>query len=170
MGIKLTSLILENDNLQMMKKYGASAKKVAAQLLTKKGLQEADYFILRIKYESRLKDWVALYRSHTVMSGRPIFWINGHLPEIMKEQGVDVHIVRIMTDNILHEWWHAICESLRVFKMRGAQVTTPIDDFDEEDLAEKFISWCGGDAWRVVDDNEAQVFESAIKEFNALWA
>jgi hypothetical protein len=119
--IKLIEIVQDNENLRMMKKYGAAAKRAASHLLTRKGLEEADYFILRIKEFKKDKDWVAMYRSHSVMSGRPIFWINALLPEIAKEQGVDFPMVRIMTDNILHEWFHAICEALRMFRMRGGR-------------------------------------------------
>lgn len=171
--INLTEIIKDNENLRMMKKYGASAKKVAAQLLKKKGLEEADYFILRIKEMPKYgHDWVASYRSNTVMSGRPIFWINVHLPEIMKDHGVDTHIVRIMTDNILHEWWHAICEAFRIAQFRNVPLKTkvsPRTDQKEEDDAELFISYCGGDAWRNVTEEKAKYFEHAIQEFNGLW-
>ena len=157
----------------MLKKQGAMAKKASVQLLTKKGLEEADYCILRIKEMPKYgMNWVALYRTHSVISGRPIFWINVHLPEIARQYDVNPDLVRIMTDNILHEWWHAICDALRASQFRNVPLKTKVSfrpDKVEEDMAEKFIAYCGGDTWGDVSSKEAKYFEGAIQEFNSLW-
>ena len=152
----------------MLKKQGAMAKKAATQLLGKRGLEEPEYFILRIK-ELKNVDWVALYRTNSVISGRPIFWINYRLSEMIDE---GENIVRVMTDNILHEWWHAICDALRASQFRSVPLKTKVSfrpDKVEEGMAEKFIAYCGGDTWRDVSSKEAKYFEGAIQEFNSLW-
>jgi hypothetical protein len=170
--ISLIEIIKDNDELHMLKKQGSMAKKAATQLLTKKGLEEADYFILRIKESSKLKNWVALYRTHSIMSGRPIFWINSHLPEIVRQYDPDINMVRVMVDNILHEWWHAICDAFRASQFRNVPLKTKVSfrpDQTEEDMAEKFIAYCGGDTWGDVSSKEAKYFADAIQEFNGLW-
>ena len=170
--IKLTEIVEDNNALGKLKKEALVAKKVAAVLLSKKGLTGADYFILRIKEASKLKDWVALYRGNSVLSGRPIFWINAHLPEIVRQYDTSVSLTRIMVDNILHEWWHAICDALRASQQQNVPLKTKVSlqvDQPEEDNAEKFISFCGGDVWNSVSEEEAKMFEGAIQEFNGLW-
>ena len=152
----------------MLKKQGAMAKKASVQLLGKRGLEEPEYFILRIK-ELKNVNWVALYRTNSVISGRPIFWINYRLSEMIDE---GENIVRVMTDNILHEWWHAICDALRASQFRSVPLKTKVSfrpDKVEEDMAEKFIAYCGGDTWGDVSSKEAKYFEGAIQEFNSLW-
>lgn len=169
--ISLTEIIKDNESLHMLKRQGSMAKKAAVQLLTKKGLEEADYFILRIK-ELKNVDWVALYRANSVMSGRPIIWINYRLPEIIQRSDPGENIVRVMTDNILHEWWHAICDALRASQFRNVPLKTKVSfrpDHVEEGMAEKFIAYCGGDTWGDVSSKEAKYFEGAIQEFNSLW-
>jgi hypothetical protein len=169
--ISLTEIIKDNENLHMLKKQGSMAKKAAAQLLGKKGVESPEFFILRIK-ELKNVDWVALYRTHTVMSGRPIIWINYHLPEIIKERDPGANIVRVMTDNILHEWWHAICDAFRASQFRNVPLKTKVSfhpDHKEEVMAEKFIAFCGGDTWGDVSEKEANYFAGAIQEFNGLW-
>ena len=147
------------------------AKKAAGQILGKAGLESPEFFILRIK-ELKQIDWVALYRTHTVLSGRPIFWINSHLPEIIAERDPGASIVRVMTDNILHEWWHAICDAFRASQFRNVPLKTKVSfqpDRKEEEMAEKFIAYCGGDTWGDVSSKEAKYFKDAIQEFNGLW-
>ena len=149
------------------------AKKVAVELLSKKGLEEADYCILRIKEMPKYgMNWVASYRTHSIMSGRPIFWINVHLPEIVRQTDPGMNLIRVMADNILHEWWHAICEAFRIHQFRNVPLKTKVSfrpDQAEEDMAEKFIAYCGGDTWGDVSSKEAKDFEGAIQEFNSLW-
>ena len=170
--IKLTEIVNDNNAIVKLKKEAAIAKRVACDLLAKKGLNDPDYCILRLKQVSKLKDWIALYRTNSVLSGRPIFWINSDLPEIARREGADVKLTRIMVDNILHEWWHAICDALRASQQRNVPVKTKVSsmpDNIEEDHAEKFISFCGGDAWNTISDEEMKMFEGAIQEFNGLW-
>ena len=169
--ISLTEIIKDNESLRTLKKQGSMAKKASVQLLSKRGLEEADYFILRLKESSKLKNWVALYRTHSIMSGRPIFWINANLPEIVNQYDPDVNLVRVMTDNILHEWWHAICDAFRASQFRNVPLKTKVSfqpDQKEENMAEKFIAYCGGDAWNDVSEKEAKYFADAIQEFNSL--
>ena len=81
-------------------------------------------------------------------------------------------MVRAMTHNILHEWWHAICDALRAAQHRNVKIQTKTSyhpDAQEEDMAEKFIAFCDGDAWGVVSEQESKYFELAIEEFNNLW-
>lgn len=166
--IKLTEIVKDNK----LKKDAAIAKRVAGELLGKRGLNDPDYCILRLKEVSKLKDWVALYRTNSVLSGRPIFWINAQLPEIARQENVGVNLTRIIVDNIIHEWWHAICDALRASQQRNVPLKTKVSSFPdatEEVLAEKFISYCGGDVWHDVSEKEAKYFEGAIQEFNGLW-
>ncbi len=172
MAIKLTEIVHTNENLQEMKKWGLIAKRQAAKLLNSKGLENADYFVLRIKENSKLKDWIALYRSYSVLSGRPIFWINARLPEIVRKEDPDINVIRVIVDNILHEWWHAICDALRTARFRNVSTKTQVSSFPdqaEEDDAELFISFCGGNVWNNVNEKKAKYFQQAIKEFNNLW-
>ena len=170
--IKLTEILQDSEELRHFKNEGATAKKAAAFLLSQKGLDAADGFILRLKEQSKLKDWIALYRSHSVMSGTPIFWINSNLREYARQIDPSINIVRVMTDSIIHEWWHAICEALKMASYRKTPLKIQVveDMKVEEQMAEKFIAFCGGDAWSVVSDKEAEYFELAIEEFNNLWA
>jgi hypothetical protein len=160
-------IVKDNATFRKLKTDAAIAKKVTSELLGKKGLNDPDYFILRLKESSKLKDWIALYRTNSVLSGRPIFWINAKLPEIARREGADIKLTRIIVDNILHEWWHAICDALRASQQRNVPLKTKISfqpDNNEEDLAEKFISYCGGDAWNVISDEEMKMFVGAIQE------
>ena len=171
--IKLTEIIKDNDNLRTLKKAGAAAKKAATQLLGKAGLESPEFFVIKIKEMPKYgMNWVASYRTHTIMNGRPIFWLNVHLPEIIKTAAPGENIVRVMTDSIIHEWWHAISEAFRIHQFRQVPLKTKVSfqpDQKEEDMAEKFIAYCGGDTWGDVSSKEAKYFEGAIQEFNSLW-
>jgi hypothetical protein len=171
--IKLVEIIKDNEELRQLKKAGSAAKKAAAQLLGKAGLESPGFFVLRIKEMPKYgTNWVASYRTHTIMNGRPIFWINHKLPEIIRRADPGVSIVRVMTDSIIHEWWHAICEAFRIHQFRNVPLKTKVGfqpDHVEEEMAEKFIAFCGGDIWKDVSEKEAKYFKHAIQEFNGLW-
>jgi hypothetical protein len=148
--IKLTEIVKNNEQLLRMKKAGLVAKKAASKMLAAKGMVDPDYFILRIKPFDAIKDpnWIALYRTHSVLSGRPIFWMNANLEQIAKEDGPDVNVIAVLIDNILHEYWHAITDLFRAMKFRkDVNITTKVairPDDHEEDEAEDFMRWCKG--------------------------
>lgn len=169
--IFLRDLIEENDELLQLKKMGLVAKRQASDLLSKKGLNDSWYFILRIKQfpgKTRNLGWVALYRHSSILSGKPIFWMNSDIREIMKDYDPDANIVRIFVDNILHEWWHAIMDFFRVMKFyRKVDIKSnfsPRVDQQEEEDAEDFMRWVGGES-----SDKEEMFKSAIEEFNNLW-
>src|SRR5271169_6753023 len=91
--IKLVEIIKDNAELRMLKQCGSKAKRMASELLAKRGLENPEYFILRIKEASKIQNWVALYRTHSVMSGRPIFGINSHLPEIARRYDPNINLI-----------------------------------------------------------------------------
>lgn len=169
--IKLKEIVNDNAALQNMKRLGAQGKKAAADLLGKRGLKDPDYFTLKFKRVSN-PNWIAQYRSYSIMSGRPIFWMNINLPEVVKDYDPDANIVWILTDNILHEWWHAIMDAFRITQLKGKVkvdlFVSSSSDQKEENQAEEFIQW-------VVDKNRVnsnadKYFSSVIKEFNKLWS
>jgi hypothetical protein len=168
--IKLNEIVQSNNKRTRMIKLGKVAKAAAAKMLSAKGMLEADYFILRIKPFNSIKnqDWIALYRTHSVLSGRPIFWMNEDLERIAREIDPDYSVGHVLVDNILHEYWHAIMDMFRALQWRQKKVTTKVQsmpDQKEEDDAEDFMRWVKG-----IPSGKDEYFETAIKEFNAVWA
>ena len=72
-----------------------------------------------------------------------------------------------LTDNIIHEWWHAISELLRVMKYgQQRKVRTPIPTMygpTEEREAVAFVGWAFYGKEKVMEP----YFKLAIKEFNS---
>ena len=170
--ILLKEIVKDNEKLKEFKRLGKIAKEQASSFLTKRGLDEANYFVLKIKSFTRGKDWVAMYSGHTIMSGRPIFWINFDYFVEAEKQEPDINLIWIFVDNIIHEWWHAIMDYLRVMKYwRNHSVKTKVfitPGQEEEDMAEEFIHWVSGSG--VTDKKDEDEFKLAIAEFNAFWS
>lgn len=166
--IKLSEIAADAQSLHQMRKWGIIAKKQASELLGRKGLEDPNYFVLRIKKMTKTSDWIALYRTNSILSRRPIFWINVDLPAIAREVDPDINVLSVMVDNILHEWWHAIMDMLRVMKyFRRKPIATRVSispDKQEEEDAEDFMRWAGGQP-----SEKEKYFLTAIQEFNDVW-
>lgn len=173
--IKLKTLIegLHMDpklpKLEELERIGSSAKKHAVFFLEKAGLEYPDQFTMKIKTISGkgYEDALAVYRSHSILSGRPTFWMNANLPAMVDKWDDPMPIIRVLTDNIIHEWWHAISELLRVMKYgQQKKVKTPIQKMygpTEEKEAVAFVGW----AFYGKEKAMEPYFQLAIKEFNS---
>lgn len=161
--------VKEISTLEELKMVGRTAKKHAAYFLEQAGLEHPEQFIMKIRpiKVRGLENALAIYKHSSILSGRPIFWMNANLPEMIKKWDDPMPVIRILTDNIIHEWWHAISELLRVMKYgQQKEVKSPIPEKygqKEEDEAMAFVGW--------VFYGEGKEYESyfklAIKEFNA---
>lgn len=168
--IKLKQIIKENNELDRFKKLAIVGKRIAAEMLTKKGLQEADYFILKVKKASN-PEWIAQYRTNSVLSGRPIFWINQDLEKICYEYDPNINVLTVLVDNIIHEWFHAITDMFRIVSYRRIDVGVSYSakpDQKEENDAEDFMRWITN-AEGTVSPEKAMYFKKCIDVFNNLW-
>lgn len=121
--------------------------------LSKKGVN--DVFTCKVKkFKGYRDDWMALYRSFSQFSSRPIFWVNEDTMKIIKksEKEFDSRInpYDVVCDDIRHEYGHVIGEW---GKKRNQKITEIIekDWTDEEDFAEGFKDYISDSAWA---DNE----------------
>lgn len=155
-------------SLEELKDIANTAKKHAIFFLEEAGLKYPDYFTMKItSFKGEHAGHLALYKFGSIRSGKPIFWMNSDLPEMMKKWQTPAPIIRVLTENIVHEWWHAITDLLRIMKYSQQRtVKTPIPDTygaTEEEEAIEFAKW----AFYGTPSNKESYFKSAIQEFNS---
>ena len=152
-----------------VKRIARIAKKHASYFLEQTGLEYPDQFTMKIKTipGKGYEDALAIYKIHSILSGRPVFWMNSNLPDMVAKWDDPMPIIRVLTDNIIHEWWHAISELLRVMKYgQQRKVRTPIPKMygpTEEREAVAFVGWAFYGKEKVMEP----YFKLAIKEFNS---
>ena len=120
-------------------------------LLNDNGLNPS--FSVKVKQSKHNPNDLAVYRSQTVHSGRPIFWVNPELGAKVHEHSGNQHIdssdfdtdVRgNLTDTLLHEYGHAIADHINLnFRKQGSPHQGKQFDHeihpDEEHFAENMV-------------------------------
>ncbi len=157
--------------LEELESICLTAKKHAAFFLDAKGFDHADDFTLKIRAfpGNNMERSIAIYRNNSILLKKPIFWINIRIAEILKKLRYTDPLIRMVTASIIHEWWHAISNFLRVMKyIEKKPIKTPIVDTygpKEEIEAEEFVEWIMFDKG---DKRIELYFNLATKEFNYL--
>lgn len=142
----------------------AASKNIAMKRLHDKNID--DRLIVKVK-DIKQYDWLALYRSLSQFTSRPIFWINKDLPNRLKEMdrelGTCSNEYAVVTDNILHEYGHVIAEW---GKERNLKITELIKaNWEKEELfAEDFKDYINDSMFSFNDKVHKKIIQLYMKD------